>query len=117
MKVYKVVDKVDGKLVSSTTHDQAFCTEYKKTGWTYPKFKGTRLFVFDTLKNAINWTATGEEVWECEAPKTYKCVYAYGMLKYWLAKLGHKRTSDLATRCQITGSLMVDKVKLLRKVY
>ncbi len=117
MKVYKVVAKEGGKLMSCVTFDDAFRTEYKRTGWTYPKYKGTRLFVFDTLENAQSWTGTGEEVWECEVPKTYKCMYSYNILRYWLAKLGHKRTSDMVSECSIVGSLMVDKVKLLKKVY
>jgi hypothetical protein len=59
---YKVICKHGRKLLSSAIHpdndfdiNSDFCIRYKINKWTYPKVKGTKLFVFSSLKDAQNY--------------------------------------------------------------
>ncbi len=117
MIVYKVVKVVNGELVSCITTDDQLKTVYKQSGWTYPKFKGSRLFVFDTLDNARRFCDLNEQVWECKIDKSFKCIYSLYKLKYWKAKIARKAYANLASECTIGGALMADRVKMIRRVW
>jgi len=70
-KYYKVV-KNYGKLYSCRAGKQ----EYPVKKWTHAP-DNTRLFVFDNLHDAINFSVPSEQIWECSIRGGIKCAGAY----------------------------------------
>jgi hypothetical protein len=73
-KVYKVVKRVNGKLVSQTVSGEAQ-VQYKPGKWVYPpewlREKGYGLFAFSNLQDAIDY---------------YRCTYGTAYLQLWEAQ-------------------------------
>ena len=103
-------------------NDRKYITvEYKAGEFVGPNIIGTKLYVFDSLKNAKNFAgmSSNQEIWECEVINPNKVKYlAYVtrncILDFWKAKKNHKKT-DWKKECPF-GTIACDAVKLTRKV-
>lgn len=74
MKVYKVVIKQEGNLVSAWARDE-WKETYVPDEWTYPLHGKTGLFAFRGEQAALEWASCpiasqSWEVWEAEAEST-----------------------------------------------
>ena len=123
-KMYKVLRKKNGRLVSCITSKNLFLrwgnwwtVRYIPQTWTRAR-KG-KLFVFEYLENARRFCASecGDEIWECLTKNAEKFPYlsklSSGMLKeFW--KNNDKGFEKLIPHLPTYGS---DEVKLTKKVW
>lgn len=126
----KLVDRRDdGRMYSSQITDNRWEVEYKPGQWTWPNIKGTKLFVFDTLDNAISFIAPlgsiydlQQEAWVCRAFRAEKAgricptLCGYEISRYWYARrqgvLGFRNSKQTPW-----GTWECDAVKLLTCVW
>lgn len=131
MKAYKVVCNRDGKLGSTNYYTKV---TYKVGKWVKPKLKSTRLFVFDTLENAMSalimLNGHNHEIYECECrgvipgrrlqenPKWINNV-TKRYLSYWqlFNKLIRQHKKAALPINIINGTMFAKEVKLLKKVH
>ena len=119
MKVYKVVRIDDeGKMLSAVVDDPEAIAEYKPGEWTEPPKKYGPLCCFRDIKTAKKWKtrleeACRQEIWECEIEEARrKALWKYlycPLTKEWFKVT--VCTADLPE-----GTVLADKVKLLKKV-
>lgn len=136
--VYKVVWNRCNELVSANQSDNfptSFRTIYKLNDITCPNVPGTKLFCFDSLKNAKNFIdhyvwrdKSGLKIYEAEAYNVYKPKATYivnicNMIFFW--KLIKRRKKKYRQQIQslqndnvITpdGSLVCSSLKLLKEI-
>lgn len=127
---YKVVCLVDGKKMSYITDDNAL--EYSEHEPTFPKIENSKLFVFDTLKNAkkflrresylnnndeiIRYGFTIPQVWECRYIKSEKQLWpCWARSREYLARYWNDEEFNVVTS-HYEGSTCADSVQLLRQV-
>ena len=107
---------------------QQFCTEYKVGEYVEPPQKGTPLFVFGTLNDAIkfrddtfNSYYKPTQIYKCEYEEVkYKRVPIIETLikiaEFWKVKNKHKKPTDNFKMHCPNGTICAKRVKLLEKV-
>ncbi len=119
---YKVVS-LHGN-TKTTLHYKSYSVIYKLGRWTYPKITGSKLFVFDSLMNAIKHCGKDayRRIYECHIKKPiFNINYLDEGLEYdtekfynfWKKNLMDNR--DCGFRLP-TGTVLVDAVKLIQPV-
>ena len=129
MPYYKKVNqnRTTGGLYSAwTSHwynsDHKLNVLYKLNQWTYPKIKGSKLFVFDNLSDAIKFPK-GNAVFECEVINVSKRgpfinrIFPYQtLLSMWTNYRNKKKYTDIAFGNPPHGTVWVDAVKLTEQI-
>ena len=126
MFAYKVVTNYNNRFFSYsafTERDEEVrdeIIEYKVGEKTYPKVSGTKLFVVDTLKNAIcllDETKTQDKIFLCEIADEGNiiadsdgCVIDWALVNFRLKKIEKYEIGTLR------GTILTDWVKLIREV-
>lgn len=116
MKVYKVVRRREnGELVSVWAYGKAE-VKYKPGKWVQaPRWLrrlGYHLLVFNEFKTAKSWcNGPGTEIWEAEADKFMPIPIMLDVIA-----LSRKQVIEV-NKTFPRGTVMVRKLKLLRKVY
>lgn len=97
---------------------------YKVGEWIYPKVLGSKLFVFKTLKHALDFVnsecstiGNSCEIYKCQVDKAYRIKKLSGIGTvdaYWKKKRSRKRINNYRTVPD--GTLSCDCLKLLEKV-
>jgi hypothetical protein len=129
---YKVVclDE-NNRLISSNTRDDGCCVEYRQGGWTVPSIKNSKLFVFDSREkaraykrdlNIFNITPYKFYIYKAE-------IINPGYFTLFHTEIFFKTIEEVFTyewsnqslssnrKCFPSGTVMVDKVKIIEKIY
>jgi hypothetical protein len=130
---YKVVTnglKSFGGAGSIEIDKKSLCVQYKIGKFVHPNIKHTKLFIFDTLKNAESLLGkqygNNYRIYKIHAKGVNKIgpfVYFLGGFKMNLIRIltcikGHKKYSDLILINQIPpGTLFAKQVKLVKRIY
>lgn len=125
MLVYKVVRNNNG-ILKSYALNNIYCVFYKKNKKTnpHPNLKGSKLFAFNTLDNAVNFINENTyfkndvEIWECEAegcgyPKYMSAIT--NIFNYWLNKNKHKK--NYSSNPSFKGTVTCSSITLKKKIY
>ena len=122
---YKVVHKEYGTAIKTRCLSyfvnliDELSTEYKINKWVEPKLKGTKLFVFDTLKHAREWSGS-IQIYKCEIKNPGRRLFILcGMINvleitenvenFWKNKKRSKYSPP-------KGTIVCDAVKLIEEV-
>lgn len=117
MKAYKVLTNKCGSCIYPFQN-------YKICEWTYPTIPHSKLFVFDTLENALKFGDASECIWECEVENPTRVKYVPSMINcdllssFWLNRKNKKASLSKETMFRAPeGTLLVDKVKITKLIY
>lgn len=98
MLAYKVVRRIGGQLYSCTTgHDEpGRVLQYKPNTLMKPEIKGSYLYIFTSLQDAISFSDYyNREVWECEAKHLIKnppyIHFGFNCLDFWKLRRNKKK--------------------------
>jgi hypothetical protein len=124
MLYFKMLNSNEGILQSLATINARISTIYKPGEITYPKVKGTPLFVFgcDSYDQISNVALAGSYIWSCEIgpvfERSYRCNAAQYELfsdlklkKFWAGEYGEQYRVKLTPE---DGVVLTEWVKLLR---
>jgi len=141
---YKLVIRDNGLLSifhRGLKHRYGRILKYEINEWTYPTIKGSKLFVFDTIENAMEFLHTNMNlkyqfstfsifdrgtIWMCEVHNPSKNGIVADSLrnnwqtviKAWKLRKYKKRFKHLVHLIRPpNGTLFVDAVKLIKEVY
>uniref|UniRef100_A0A6M3JQE9 Uncharacterized protein n=1 Tax=viral metagenome TaxID=1070528 RepID=A0A6M3JQE9_9ZZZZ len=131
MIYYKVVtQQIDGKLISCIADDPRLLVIYELGRWSFPKLKGSKLFIFKTPENATDFvkiihrghSSKTYYIYQCEAKQVVKsapCRRYYFMntdmeiiKTIWKRYKNKKKYTNLTNECAPKGTLWADVVKL-----
>lgn len=102
-------------------YDKKAQVEYIPNIWIKSHIKGTKLFVFDTIKNAQYWRAGRTfQIWECEVSNPASASGflkdIQDLLKWFRQKRNKKKLPPLNNLYCPIGAIAVDSLKLTKLV-
>uniref|UniRef100_A0A6M3JQK1 Uncharacterized protein n=1 Tax=viral metagenome TaxID=1070528 RepID=A0A6M3JQK1_9ZZZZ len=135
MTYYKVVKEqytCAGKvLVSAWTsqrldQDDILCVQYSLGEWTYPKLKGSKLFVCDNYKGAVEFCdmVYADSIYECEVRRPQKTGPFHSLInkrydtiiEMWRLYKNKKKYRHLTYDRPVVRTVWVDAVKLTKRI-
>jgi hypothetical protein len=127
---YKVVFETNGVLESyaRVVRSSEFCVRYEVGQWITPTVKNTKLYVFDSIANAMNWinidSARDEQVrlFECQVKnpvKNFQIAYVHNIQTFWdrYFNFRQKRKKiEIRSHKIIPGTTGCSAVKLTKEI-
>ncbi len=114
---YKVVHDLNGRFISVNAKgnlDGLDCIDYRLNETVYPKLKNSKLFVFDTLQNALQFKINYCKVFKCKITNPIRAteIDSNGVRieNFWL------KGKDYISATPPRGTLFVDSVELLEEI-
>lgn len=134
-KVYKVI-RVSPKDKLTSVTDICRLT-YKVGQWTRPRIKGSKIFAFSSFQNALTFSSMVSEekvaIFACECKNSVRGPSTYiafsdlddegrkaklgALRKFWKEGLKKPCTCDGLFIRAPRGTILVDSIKLVKKVY
>ena len=129
-KYYKVVFETNGRLESyaRVVRNGSFGVEYKIDQWVIPKFKHTKLYVFDSIENATEWLHQDSgpdkcvRLFECHVKnpvKNFQVAKVHYIADFWNRYFNfrkkHKKV-EMISHKNIPGTVGCSAVKLVKEI-
>lgn len=117
-KYYKVVDRVCGHYISVMVGGSDIGVNYPIGAFAYPKVENSKLFVFDDLQAAIDFSIGLLDIFECEVinPVKYtgyiaKWYMTNDIMRFWKTGIAAENARPV-----ISDTVLCDAVKLIREI-
>lgn len=123
--MFKVLRSVNDRLYSAVAPDTTWGIEYTPNKWIYPSIPNSRIFVFDSLKNAKDFIRNERslEIWECcvlnPSDAKYKTILEVSfssISKEYMEMFWSKKLMYAPQRYTPTGTVFCDAIKLTNKI-